>query len=214
MTGPTTFLEFVCTRMFGPPAYRAGDGESYWPCPRCGAEGKFHTRPHDPRYRDRFSCYRCGTFGDEFDAVWLALPASKFPERLAIVADLRAEYERGTRDQNTRGHNGPATPSFPGDQSATRSERAVAILWANLLDDVRADGIDSERARRAVEELYDRGYFADFGRLVGRVLAYWTEFEEWRAAVDEAIARSRQVRADHQRRARENWNKHMSRKPR
>lgn len=210
MTAPTTFLEFVCTRMFGQPAYRAGDGESFWQCPRCGAEGKFHTRPHVPRYKDRFACYRCGMFGDEYDAVWLALPASKFPERLAIVADLRNEYKRGTHAPNDP--SGPAAPFFPGDHQPGRDERAVALLWANLLDDVRADGIDPERARRAVEELYERGYFADFGRLVGRVLAYWSEFDEWRAAVDEAIARSRQYRADLQRRARENWERHLGRR--
>ena len=74
----TTFLEFLCERMFGPPLDRRGDGQSEWEkCPKCGAgPDKFHTRPAKPGFADKFGCYRCGVYGDEFDAVWSALPAS------------------------------------------------------------------------------------------------------------------------------------------
>ncbi len=119
---PTTFLEYVCSKMFGPPWSSRGDGQSKWPCPQC-CDREFHTRPYDPRFADKFSCYRCGWWGNEFDAVWFAFPDTTYPQRQLIVERLRAEFERG------RG----LFLSLPG----TQRDRRVAEAWRRMMGYLR-----------------------------------------------------------------------------
>jgi len=61
-----TFLQFVCLHFLGRPARDRGRGEWYWDCPKCGGTG-FHTRPILEGCKDKFSCWSCGWWGDEYD---------------------------------------------------------------------------------------------------------------------------------------------------
>ena len=65
-----TFLDYIAERLMGPPVSHSG-GRSYWLCP-------FHndTRPsfctlHKEGCKDRFRCYACGAWGDEYDLLKL-----------------------------------------------------------------------------------------------------------------------------------------------
>jgi hypothetical protein len=83
----TTWLEYVAYKLMGPPRYTRGNGESFWECPRCGSY-KWHTRPSNQRYKDRFSCYRCDWWGDINDL------AEEFASDVTIRLDMwRKEYD-------------------------------------------------------------------------------------------------------------------------
>lgn len=102
-TPASTFLEYVCRKLLGPPSYSRGDGEAHWPCPRC-YDDSWHTRPTHPHYADKFSCYRCTWWGDEHDLLRHFHPGWDYPTRQANLARWRQEYETMTdRPDNT--HN-------------------------------------------------------------------------------------------------------------
>jgi hypothetical protein len=136
-----TFLEFVCESLLGPPATARGDGQSTWDCPRCGkGYGKFHTRPHKPEYKDRFSFWSCQWWGDEAELMRFAYPAERYPQHLCRLEDLRAQYEReGKADQapvvevsSSRG-----TGSRTQDPDYRTDCESVASEWAALTEEER-----------------------------------------------------------------------------
>jgi hypothetical protein len=116
-----TFLEYVCFKLLGPPTHSHNNGESTWPCPRCG-HPRFHTLPAVAGYRDRFRCWRCPFRGDEYDLLKHLRPRENFDQRKARLAALREEYDRGAAAGGAgpggNGHgngNGPGGPfPFPG----------------------------------------------------------------------------------------------------
>jgi hypothetical protein len=95
-----TFLEFVAFQLLGPPTYSKGDGESYWPCQKCG-KFKFHTRPEKPGEKDRFSCWVCGWYGDEYDLLRHFFPHGHYGQRKEQVAVLKQEYDDQCLEKET-----------------------------------------------------------------------------------------------------------------
>lgn len=88
----TTFLEYLIERHLGPPAYRAA--RSTWVCPfHNDHHPSFSTRPHDPRYKDRWICFGCGERGDEYDFLRLFYPGENYGDQLERLRVLREEYE-------------------------------------------------------------------------------------------------------------------------
>jgi hypothetical protein len=131
-----TFLEFTARRLLGPPTYDRGDGQSDWPCPRCGSRG-WHTRPSSPRHRDRFSCWSCRWWGDEFDLL------REFG-RAGLLAEWRREHQEQQEaavtttpnDDGTGPGRGPDFPPRGRETGATRpnaDRRSLDLAQANLL---------------------------------------------------------------------------------
>lgn len=88
-----TFLEYVCERELGSPASRGRDYAT-WCCPfHNDNHPSFCTRPHLPQYKDRWSCFGCGLWGDEFDLLRHLYPAEDYSARLDRLRKLRAEYK-------------------------------------------------------------------------------------------------------------------------
>lgn len=97
----TTFLEFFCSRLIGPPTRTNGNGESFWPCPACG--GKWHTMPLDGRNPHRFYCFgRCNSFGpkrthstgDAMDLLLIRFPHETKKQHGRRWKALMAEFEQ------------------------------------------------------------------------------------------------------------------------
>jgi hypothetical protein len=93
----TTFLEFVCETLLGPPDRDRGNGDSSWPCPKCGHES-FHTLPDKPEFKHRFRCFREGCLfrGDEHDLLIHFFPRENYGDRLVRLQDLRELFLRGS----------------------------------------------------------------------------------------------------------------------
>jgi hypothetical protein len=64
-----TRLEYFAWQERGKASKRRSDGQSYWRvCPFCGnGKHKFHIRP--PIGKQRWCCYACGEWGDEWDLI-------------------------------------------------------------------------------------------------------------------------------------------------
>ncbi len=84
-----SFLEFVCTKLMGKPAYG-----SMWKCPfHDDHSPSFSVRPPKAGHRIRFKCWGCGAWGDEHDLLRLFYPREDYGQRLNRIAELRREYE-------------------------------------------------------------------------------------------------------------------------
>src|SRR6516162_8477588 len=91
-----TFLQYVCERLLGQPRRVGGSpGESYWTCPFCGRFAEaFHTFPSKPPHKDRWSCWKCGMRGDEFDLMRHCYPGEDYPRRRVRLDECREDYDR------------------------------------------------------------------------------------------------------------------------
>lgn len=141
-----TFLEWLLTRQIGPATYSRGKGESTWPCPQCG-HPRFHTLPHKVQFRDRARCWSCGFRGDAADMLRAFDPDLPWRETMALLDDLRAEYEGKE----------PLTYS-PGVAGGERSLPAIcpkcsAKMSGQELEWLVADEEFSARAESAANEL-------------------------------------------------------------
>src|SRR4051794_222009 len=92
-----TFLEFVCGKLLGPPAYLGpAEGESYWPCPfHEDRHPSFHTKPDVPEYKHGFRCWSCPAGGDVFNLMRRLGGPGKWPQPRAKVRDWPREWEGG-----------------------------------------------------------------------------------------------------------------------
>src|SRR5262245_35498686 len=97
----TTFLQYICTRLFGPPAHRGGmPGDSYWNCPfHPDDTPSFHTLPRKAGKKDYWKCFGCGLWGDEMnllrhcrDLLLDPRAAGGVAEHRALLAAWRLEY--------------------------------------------------------------------------------------------------------------------------
>ena len=148
-----TFLEFVCERLMGPPASRS-DRRSTWRCPfHNDRHPSFSTRPPKRGFKDRYQCFGCGAWGDEFDLLKLFFPKEDYSARRERVAALRREYESlgytytGDRGVNRRRPDDEADrraldalnefKGFLGSNNEQTGFKAVAfaaeIAWQNLV---------------------------------------------------------------------------------
>jgi hypothetical protein len=115
--GPRTFLEYVCARLLGPPAWAGAAGQAYWRCPfHDDTNPSFHTMPPMPGVRERWACPACDRRGDVFDLlralrddVGLPEAAGNFGVHQTRLAAWRMDYEAGTAPLPKRGN----TPSHP-----------------------------------------------------------------------------------------------------
>lgn len=117
-----TFLQFLCEKLMGPSLSDRGDGQSEWPCPRCGCE-RWHTRPKEKGFRDRFSCWRCAWWGDEHDLLRHFWPRETYQDRMRRLAEWSKEYAAAT-----------SPPSSPGSGTGKGAGRIGPRPMANLSD--------------------------------------------------------------------------------
>lgn len=90
-----TFLEFVCEKLMGPPAWNGGN-RSNWLCPfHEERHPSFSTLPPKPGCKDRFKCFSCGAWGDELDMLKLFFPREDYNARLERLSAMRIQYEAG-----------------------------------------------------------------------------------------------------------------------
>lgn len=163
MNATTTFLEYLCAKLLGQPAYSKGGGESYWPCPACSSD-RFHTMPDIEGKRHRAKCFSCGWMGDAHDLLRQVRPRWNYGDRKAWIWQLRNEYNAQPRpaptpqDADAQEHADAATflprgharssPARPYDE-AENDPRNIALAWANLTDEERAVmGLSVAIARR------------------------------------------------------------------
>ena len=89
-----TFLEFVCEELMGPPAHRSS-GSSYWLCPiHKESHPSFHTLPPMQGKKDRYKCFGCGAWGDEYDILKEFFPKENFTQRRERLNEMRRQYEQ------------------------------------------------------------------------------------------------------------------------
>jgi len=81
------FLEFVCESLIG-----SGSGQ-YFECPFCESSGRsLYVRTRIQKYK----CYRCDAWGDEFDLMRLFYPKEKLPRHRVRLDQLRQHFKAGT----------------------------------------------------------------------------------------------------------------------
>lgn len=115
-----TFLEYVCERLMGPPDGADGNTPT-WPCPKCD-HPRWHVRPHQPHYRDRFSCWSCQWWGDEHDLLKHFRPRLDFGERCQLLEGWRKDFAAGRSGRPT------AAPTFlPGRGSLPEADDPLSV---------------------------------------------------------------------------------------
>ena len=121
-----TFLEWICERLLGPPEARKG--EERWVCPWCEHRG-FHIRPHKPPYRDRWSCWSCGQWGDGADLVRFYYPREDYGRRLDRLDQLRAEWEHELSSPGIGENQLEGIPAVFSPETAAVLETAMRDGW-------------------------------------------------------------------------------------
>ncbi len=168
----TTFLEFVCRELLGPPEGREGDSPT-WPCPKC-AKPKFHLRPPRAGNRDRFSCWSCDFWGDEADLLKQVFPEENYDDRLVRLSALRDEYGRS-------GASRPPAPALGAGKAGFSSRGAGSTPAAN--DPYDPDGpavAFAAMSRREREVLAEAFALAGRHEVAVEALArYCFDFAEW-----------------------------------
>jgi hypothetical protein len=128
-----TFLEYVAERLMGPPLSQSG-GRSTWPCPFHSPDDhpSFCTLPPKAGCKDRYRCFSCGVWGDEYDLVKNFFDCENFGERRKRLAKWREDFKR-----DVPAGDSPVIPS--GDRGATRQstvarddQRDVEAAFADL----------------------------------------------------------------------------------
>ena len=89
-----TLLEYVAERLMGPPVLRSY-GRATWHCPFHNDEHpSFCTLPPKAGYKDRFRCFACGAWGDEYDLLRLFFDRENFDERRLRLDRWREDWKR------------------------------------------------------------------------------------------------------------------------
>jgi hypothetical protein len=134
-----TLLEFACGRLMGPPTARRCNGDSQWPCRKCG-HPKWHTLPHsDEHPHQRFNCFRCGWRGDLCDLLLFFYSRETYEARLARIDaisneggfDAKVDHRyrvRGTA-QNIRPAIGDSAPCSE-TEAEEQERRWTAFYWS------------------------------------------------------------------------------------
>ena len=159
-----TFLEYICERLMGPPAFRSG-GSSYWCCPaHDDSDPSFCTRPHKEGYKDRFTCWGCGAWGDAHDLLLLVHPEENrnYQDRLDRLARWRKEYRREIKDGkqletfSLRGLGSTMNP-FREDEQAAQVFLLAEYFMEDVANCARKFGVPIEalvvECRRRLAEL-------------------------------------------------------------
>ena len=144
-------------------------------------------RPHRPPYKDRFTCWVCGSWGDEFDLLLKFWPGSNFEQRRVRLAGWQVEFERqARREELTSLHRGLGSRGMENvygrdpreDEFCPESDAAIAELMPHVT--ARTPEELSEKLllmQRALQVCAKYGLHP-LG-LAGRV-----GFEEWTRPVD------------------------------
>jgi hypothetical protein len=105
-----TFLEYVAERLMGPPVSRS-NGRATWPCPFHSPDERpsFNTLPPKAGCKDRFRCWSCGAWGDEFDLVKNFFDRENFGERRERLDKWRQDFERDVPADDDPVHTTPRT---------------------------------------------------------------------------------------------------------
>src|SRR5437764_5152931 len=83
-----TFLEFIVRRELGEP-----NRNGKWLCPFHGESNpSFTLFPPKAGCKDRFKCWSCGAWGDEFDLLKELYPDEDYSARLLRMEQLGAQY--------------------------------------------------------------------------------------------------------------------------
>jgi hypothetical protein len=172
---PATFLEFVVRRYLGEPT---GVSCPCWPCPACSHPTRSLTvNPPKDGCKDKFRCFRCLAWGDEFDIVkWSGV--RDYGDRLGIVRQLRAEYDAMADRkpaQRSAGRRVVVSSSSPtgskGSDEADRLAVEAAIMVLSKADlFALACGEPVDLPDVALD------YFDRPEEAAGLIAAYWREF--------------------------------------
>ncbi|MFL5909279.1 MAG: hypothetical protein ACJ768_01730 [Gaiellaceae bacterium] len=175
-----TFLEYVCERLMGPPAFHGADeGDSYWCCPfHDDANPSFHTLPHKEGYKDSWKCWSscAGRWGDEYDLLRQFHTDEDYPRQQVRLARWRQEWEREMKAE-ADAEAAQAPPSFllPWTVELADDERAVILNAAQVMRH-KAKGVTFEalaaccqqaEALAAIVRAYDIAWAATVARSDG-----------------------------------------------
>jgi len=123
----TSFLHYFTEQLFGAPVSRS-NGRWTWHCPfHDDSHPSFCVLPPKEGCKDRFRCFGCGAWGDEFDLL-KRRGVQDYSERLRIIEALRTEYESEVRAEASASHRGGGV---------TKRDDPADVRWAiHLLADV------------------------------------------------------------------------------
>jgi hypothetical protein len=163
-----TFLEWLLTELIGEPTRRNGNGESTWPCPKCG-NARFHTLPDKPPFKHRAKCWACGFRGDAADMLQAFYPDEPWGDRKDRLDAMTKQYAAEHAGISPRGR---------GETEEERERLAAAMSEVSaFLRDGPADWtkgkreLDILRAFAIIAEIaYQNGVGMD--RLAGHVAKY------------------------------------------
>jgi hypothetical protein len=114
-----TLLEYVAEKLLGP-----SDRYGYWDCPRCGKH-KFHCKPHKPPHPDKFKCFACDFWGDEFDLLRHFFPGEKYRQLETRLHGFQLEYDRDVQE----GRVSQPTIFSPGIATDDEHDKVADFDW-------------------------------------------------------------------------------------
>ncbi len=176
-----TLLEYVCERMMGPPAFRSGN-RSFWSCPQHeDANPSFSTLPPAKGYKDRFRCFSCGFWGDEFDIIKEVHPGETFAQRKVRLAALKIDYKRDCPpDPVDRVSSSTIFSSGTGDLPEISVGCAMAD-WASIIRDLEDQGIVQDTALPILQACH--AACVELEVPMEAFVEYWNGFDDSMAAM-------------------------------
>jgi len=166
-----TLLEFVIERTYGSPAYRSGD-RATWHCPRHDdTNPSFSTRPPRPGFKDRFQCFSCGWWGDEYDILREFYPGERFPELRVRLNALRIDWEQEVQAEwQSSSYRGRGQTGNP------------ALAWADLRQAFHDNETPEAFALQVAKEFRRVAQANDC--TVEEVVDYWDAMIDWEIQSD------------------------------
>ncbi len=179
-----TLLEYVAEKLMGPPVSRS-KGCSTWVCPHHNDHRpSFVTRAPKPGYKDRFTCFGCGWWGDEYDLLREFYPSENFPLLQNRLDALSAEYRRAAKaGPEAAGVILPGTGSTKPTEGPRNDRRDLDGAWAEFMDDLRGWGLGQDFALSLLTKFSERCETNNVG--MDALLKYWRDFDAWIAETDQ-----------------------------
>ncbi len=169
-----TFLEYVAERLMGPPASRSGR-RLMWCCPfHCESNPSFCTLPPKHGNKDRYRCFACGVWGDEYDLMKLFYDNENFAQRRERMDAWREDHQRDdivpTNLLTIRGEGST-------ERQVADSDDGLMEAWSGITDWIQQEDIGQETALRIVIEFEKQA--DQHGVSMKGLIGYWKEVWDW-----------------------------------
>ncbi len=173
------FLDYVCEQVLGPASYYGYD-YAVWSCPQHeDLHPSFKTLPRKDGCKDRFKCWSCGFWGDEYDLLKMMYDRENFSDRKRRLEQMREDYNREFEEESETLEPKAVDIFSRGDLGRTKqAEPDLDNAWAMMLNVMKetetADYFALQILNQAKEccELYDT--------TIDDLVEHWNDFEQWK----------------------------------